>query len=391
LNRNLSGNDRRAIAVADVNWFTTEHLFREIPVSQADTLELKCIDYNNAWQRGQRPWNWNQPIRPIQPGHWSKEHILPSGWMKKFPKIGMRPIARTIRQWHRSVGPNNNLTLVMTYPHYIYLRDQVKPDQHVYFNVDDYTLYWPRDAAEVTRLEQQLVREADLSVFVSKRRSDLLKEAIPEAAHKIKHLPHGTPRFAISDHPQLTTGPAPDAIKHLPRPFLGYVGTLEDRVDWRLLSQVATRFPNASIVLVGRIDNAEPFGWRADRAACLQLPNVHLLGFQPQDQIHKFNNAFDVCLIPYQVDHPFNEACCPTKIMDYMGSGRPIVSTALPECLLYQSLFDVTDSAEGFCDAVERILDADSDDGRIVARHDWAIEHTCDRVIGRFLDELPSA
>ena len=69
-------------------------------------------------------------------------------------------------------------------------------------------------------------------------------------------------------------------------------------------------------------------------------------GFQALKQ------AFDVCLIPYRPDHPFNRVCCPTKIMDYMGTGRPIVSTALPECRLYGHLFDVVEDADRFIDAV---------------------------------------
>ena len=40
--------------------------------------------------------------------------------------------------------PTAPLALVMTYPHYLYLRDIVRPDRQVYFNIDDYALYWPR-------------------------------------------------------------------------------------------------------------------------------------------------------------------------------------------------------------------------------------------------------
>ena len=49
--------------------------------------------------------------------------------------------------------------------------------------------------------------------------------------------------------------------------------------------------------------------------------------------------------MPYACDHPFNTACSPTKIMDGMGSGRPIVATSIPECRLYAHLFDVADDA----------------------------------------------
>ena len=38
--------------------------------------------------------------------------------------------------------------------------------------------------------------------------------------------------------------------------------------------------------------------------------------------------------------------------MDYMATGRPIVSTALPECRLYAHLFDVAETPDEFLDAV---------------------------------------
>jgi hypothetical protein len=89
--------------------------------------------------------------------------------------------------------------------------------------------------------------------------------------------------------------------------------------------------------------------------------------------------AFDVCLIPYRVDHPFNRAACPTKIMDYMASTRPIVSTALPECRLYVDHFSVASNACGFVEAVGRIVAEGSYDGRARARWNLARESTWSR------------
>ena len=118
-------------------------------------------------------------------------------------------------------------------------------------------------------------------------------------------------------------------------------------------------------MIVGPAGRARRHGtWYDDYRRCLARPNVHALGWRPQESIHQYNRAFDVCLIPYRTDHPFNRACSPTKIMDYMGTGRPIVSTALPECQLYDHLFHVAADADEFLAAVRAILDAHSDDGR---------------------------
>lgn len=377
-----TGLRRMALAVADVNWFTTENLFHELKPEESPVLMLRCDDYLNGWRRGGRPWSWNQPTRRLGPSHWRRDLTLPSGWMKRYPRIGMRAIARTIRSWHRAQAASDPLTLVATYPHYAYLAEQVRPERLVYFNVDDYTLYWPGQAQEIRELERRIVRESCLTVCTSARRAAELCEAVPDASGKIRHLPHGAPGHTIEPSPWTRPAPPPADIAHLPRPILGYVGSLEDRIDWDLLADVARRFPEASIVLIGRVGSQD----LSARASCLALSNVHAIGWRSQATIASYNRAFDVCLIPYLVEHPFNQACCPTKIMDTMGSGRPMVSTDLPECRLSSHLFDVVEDPERFLNRVGEILRNGSDDGRSERRWNWAREQSCERVAARLLD-----
>ncbi len=369
---------RLALAVADVNWFSTENLFGALDRPDVSTLLLKCADYYNAFRRGAPPWAWGGSLVRQGPQIWRRDHVLPSGWMKRFPTWGMRPIRRSILEWHRRHAADARLALVMTYPHYLYLRDQVRPDVQVYFNIDDYSQYWPRCADRIHALELQAVREADLTVCVSRLRCDQLRDAAPESAWKIRHLPHGTPATALDAAPHLFPAPPPDDLAGLPRPLLGYVGSLEDRIDWPLLSRLADAFPRASIVLIGRPRLRRSDPWHDDARRCLARPNVHALGWRPQASIGRYNRAFDVCLIPYRTDHPFNRACSPTKITDCLGTGRPIVATDLPECRLYDELFDVAPDADAFLDAVAALLARGHDDDRARARHAWAKANTCE-------------
>ncbi len=378
---------RQALAVADVNWFTTENLFAELNRPGTSALLLKCLDYYNAWMRGARPFSsWGRPLSERGPGLWQTEMVLPSGWMKRYPSLGMRPIRREIERWREQCAPEGPLTLVMTYPHYLYLRDQVRPEKSVYFNIDDYSQYWPRIADRVNDLERQAVREADLTVCVSRLRAEGLRLGVPEAASKIHHLPHGAPSGSIGPAPHLVPAEPPADLKALPGPRLGYIGSLEDRIDWELITRLADALPRASIVLVGRLGTTPSGAWQAARARCLARPNVHALGWRPQESISLYNTAFDVCLIPYRVDHPFNRVCCPTKIMDTMGTGRPTVSTSLPECLLYEHLFDVASDTEGFIEATRTVLARGEDSHRAWKRYEWARQNTCARVAERFLD-----
>ncbi len=375
-----------ALAVADVGWFNTENLFREIDREHVSLLMLKCQDYVNGWRRGLYPWSRSCRLRQSGPDSWEQQLVLPSGWMKRYPRLGMRPVAGTIRRWWKSQPANRRRGLVMSYPHYMYLRDQLRPDVTVYYNIDDYALYWPDSARQVRELERATVLAADVTICVSRLRADELIAAIPEAAGRIHHVPHGTPTPFLAHEPLERPAQAPLDLAKLPRPYLGYVGSLEDRVDWELLSRLSREFPQASIVVVGRVGEPVAEPWWEECSRFLSLPNVHALGWRPQEEIARYYQAFDVCLIPYRVDHPFNRVCNPTKIMDAMGSGRPIVATALPECCLHAERFHVVENIEEFTAAVRVILARHSDDGRAGLRHAFARANTCHEMAERVLD-----
>src|SRR5262245_31813702 len=175
-----------SLAVADACWATTENLFREMDRESVAVLMLKCLDYVNGWRRGLYPWSPSCRLRRRGPAAWDQQFILPTGWMKRYPRLGMRPIARSVRSWWGTLSPWRR-GLVMVYPHYLYLHDQLRPDVSVYYNVDDYTLYWPRHAERIRELERAMVRSADVTVCVARLRAEELKSDVPEAAARIHH------------------------------------------------------------------------------------------------------------------------------------------------------------------------------------------------------------
>jgi glycosyltransferase involved in cell wall biosynthesis len=384
------GDEQRhnlALAVADISWFTTENLFRELDEPTISILALRCMDYVNGWRRGTYPWSRTCRQRPWGHRSFVRDMVLPSGWMKRYPKLGMWPIARVIRDFWRGFDHQAWRGLVMTYPHYLYLHDRLKPDVSLYYNIDDYTLYWPRHAEQIRQLERKAVLRAEATVCVARYRADALRAAVPEAAEKIHHIPHGTPAAFLTAHPQHCPAAPPGDIAYLPRPLLGYVGSIEDRVDWVLMKKLGEAYPDASIVVIGRTPhfNRHREPWFHDYILFSVGKNVHKIGWRPQRELPRYYESFDVILMPYAREHPFNTACSPTKIMDGMGSGRPIVATAIPECRLYSHLFDVAEDTAGFLESVGAILENGSDDGRAGLRHAHARANTCDLVAKRVL------
>lgn len=101
-------------------------------------------------------------------------------------------------------------------------------------------------------------------------------------------------------------------------PILGYVGSINTRTDFQLLSRIARAHPEWSLVFVGAVSDG------ALIENLRELPNAHFLGERPYHQLPALVKSFDVCLIPYR---RLTWLGSPIKLFDYLASGKPIVST----------------------------------------------------------------
>jgi len=128
---------------------------------------------------------------------------------------------------------------------------------------------------------------------------------------------------------------------------LGYVGVIDERLDYALIEALARRFPDASVVMAGPVVKVDP-------ADLPRLPNIHWLGQQAYGQLPALVKGFDVCLMPFAL----NEATRyinPTKTLEYMATGKPVVSTAVADVVRnFTPVVDVAYSVEDFLDAVAR-------------------------------------
>ena len=147
---------------------------------------------------------------------------------------------------------------------------------------------------------------------------------------------------------RIATTPAA-ALEALPKPVLGYFGVIDERLDYELIAELAKAFPEGSIAMVGPLAKVERE----------QLPaeaNIHWLGQRSYDELPALVKGFDVCLMPFAL----NEATRfinPTKTLEYMAAGKPIVSTAVPDVVRhFTPIVDVAQSPAEFVEAVRRAV-----------------------------------
>src|SRR5690606_39347245 len=72
---------------------------------------------------------------------------------------------------------------------------------------------------------------------------------------------------------------------------------------------------------------------KVDPAKFPQRPNLHWLGGRPYEQLPAITKGLPVCLMPFALNAA-TEYINPTKALEYMAAGRPVVSTAIDEVRL---------------------------------------------------------
>ena len=69
---------------------------------------------------------------------------------------------------------------------------------------------------------------------------------------------------------------------------------------------------------------------KVDEAALPRRDNIHWLGRREYLDLPAYAKGFDVCLMPFALNEA-TEFINPTKSLEYMASGRMIVSSAVPD------------------------------------------------------------
>jgi glycosyltransferase involved in cell wall biosynthesis len=228
--------------------------------------------------------------------------------------------------------------VMCSYPYAsLWVRD-VPDDRLLYYNFDDYRLYDPGFAKRCQQMEDRLIARARLTLCASRWQTDAFMARHPDRADRIVHAPLGVSPAFLNPYPE--TAPLPATV--------GYVGTMADRLDWTLVSETARRLPNFKFHFVGPLDKGLPgfSGWQESRAAALKLPNVFYEGVAPQAKLASHYWRYSVNWMPYRPDHPFVQAASPSKIMDGLASGRPFVSTDVPEARLYPDHIRIIGNAD---------------------------------------------
>ncbi|QGU00484.1 hypothetical protein SYNTR_1890 [Candidatus Syntrophocurvum alkaliphilum] len=292
-------------------------------------------------------------VRQLSSNIWllSPPVTLPFG--SRFPgfnSINQNKIAKSIRGAMNELGFNK--PVLWTYLHTSAdLLGKLDESFVVYDCVDEHSAYDGFNAKLVKAMEKRLLKESDM-VFCTARglyedKKPYCREIYlsPNAAD----IRHFNKAFSADT-------PVGKEVLDLPNPVLGFVGAIKEWIDLELIKEVAFRFPNASVVMIG------PVGANVDISDFDDINNVYFLGHRNREVLPQYIKGFDVCLNPFK-ENELTATVSPLKFYEYLASGKPIASVPMPEIMEFEGLVEFGRGKEGFVDAIRRALE-DSEEKR---------------------------
>ena len=290
-------------------------------------------------------------LRRLVPGGRIRALSLANRWLAMFELLsGVR---------RRANG--RSVVLVAQQPDLLPTLRGLPADLTVYEVRDDYAgLAIDSVARErMARAHARMLRSSDMVLAISERLVDDIRPARPDV--ELTGVGVEDEFFAASEAPD-----ASPIFSGIPRPRIGTIGNLNDRVDWELLERIAKSHPDWSVVIIGPVYRAGPTTSAAVERL-RTLPNVHLPGAIEPEAMPAATAALDVCLIPYRISQAV-ERINPLKLYQYLAVGKPVVSTAIPAVRPFADVVAWTDTADAFVTAVEIAVRETHDAGRREAR-----------------------
>jgi glycosyltransferase involved in cell wall biosynthesis len=142
----------------------------------------------------------------------------------------------------------------------------------------------------------------------------------------------------------------PEDIAGLHGPILGYFGVVDERLDYDLIARLADADPAWNVCVIGPVCKVDP-------ASFPQRSNLLWMGGREYSQLPAYAKAFDVCLMPFALNEA-TEYINPTKALEYMATGTPIVSSAVPDVVSnFSSVVEVADSHDEFIAACRHAVE----------------------------------
>jgi len=203
--------------------------------------------------------------------------------------------------------------------------------------------------------EKRIVEESHVVITSSK----LIYEGIRKSHPNIHYLRNSADYKHFSKSAD-TALKIPEEAAKLPRPRLGFIGYINNLIDFELLVRLSDEFSTGSVVLIGAEQKNTGITGDIWFQKTKNKRNIHYLGFKDYENLPAYLKGFDICLMPFRLNE-WMQHSAPNKTYQYLASGKPVVSTDFPEVRYLSDVIRIGKDHEDFVRQVREALSEKSD------------------------------
>lgn len=265
--------------------------------------------------------------------------VFPINWINNpkiygfFSKINSSIIGRSIQQNLKKIGITEPIVINAFNPFVgTDLIGKLNESLLVYYCYDEINAA-PWSKKHGKRVEEKFLKQVDLVVTTSQGLLET-KSVYNSSCHLVKN---GV------DYQLFSQGIALDEFKN--KKVVGYVGSIDDRMDYDLLDYCVDKLPDFTFLFVGRI---------MDESLIQELKskkNVIFVGSKLPKELPNYIASFDVGIIPF-VKNEFTKNIYPLKINEYLAAGVGVVSTNFAVLTEFENMAIITDDHSLFVNAI---------------------------------------
>ncbi|MBF4494179.1 glycosyltransferase [Flavobacterium sp. MR2016-29] len=213
----------------------------------------------------------------------------------------------------------------------------------VYDCMDELSLF--KGAPEyLIHQEKYLMANADIvftggkSLYESKKQSHSNVYCFPSSVDE-KHFAQALNGIEI-----------PQDIANIDTPIVGYFGVIDERIDLKLIEETAKKLPKVFFVMIGPLA-------KIDESDLPREENIYYLGMKSYNELPNYLKAFDIAMMPFAINDA-TKYISPTKTLEYMAAGKPIISTKIHDVERdYSNCVSLVENADKFTDAITSLFD----------------------------------
>lgn len=246
---------------------------------------------------------------PVVPINWMESSV----WYERMLKLNARKISLVVQEAINELHFYNPIVINAFNPSYgLYLQGDFNEKLLLYYCYDEIgEAVWCKKHG--ARLEEKFIPKVD-GVITTSPELQRRKESMNPNCHLVANgvdFAH----FYRPNQLKKNLQKSPNATIQV-----GYLGSVDNRLDYDLLSKVIKSYPEWHFNFVGRITD------EAGKQKLSVFPNVFFLGAKPYEELPDYLYQFDIGIIPF-VKNEFTKGILPLKINEYLAAAIPVVTT----------------------------------------------------------------